>query len=415
MLDQKSKVFVSHRAEIPGDPKSMDDASLSVIREMVRDAFDAADLVKDIRGRSVFVKPNWVRPNPDAPGVTTTDPRVILAVLELCRDAGVAGLGIGDKPGIGLSCRGAEKLLGLTPQFNALGAQFVYLDESPETWRENPQGRICKSIPIPDVLNDYEVILNLPKLKLHMHTGVSLGIKNLFGFVPEHFRMKHHREDLHRFLVDYLHLVRPIFTLIDGIWGLEGQAPICGTAVKDLNTLVASRDMVAADAIGCHLMGVNPQEITMIRMAQKDGFGNGDLNGIEVQGGDLSAIRRSFIRPTLSSQDAYTGIDVLVRGACVGCLSSLRHALDRLHAAGKLKEDPQTILLGMRDQNEKPDLRENPGTLWCYGNCCIDQFSRYFKDFDNARWLQGCPPHFMEFYRAYCREVGLDLPEPEKG
>ncbi|HEX7342892.1 MAG TPA: hypothetical protein VF398_01415, partial [bacterium] len=84
------------------------------------------------------------------------------------------------------------------------------------------------------------------------------------------------------------------------------------------------------------------------------------------------------------------------------------HALDRLHLAGKLKDDPQTILLGMRDHSEKPDLKKDPGNLWCYGNCCLDQFVKNFEGGEKARWLQGCPPHFMDFYRAYCQAMGLD-------
>lgn len=380
---------------------------------MAEEALGGKEFTRLVKGRSVLVKPNLVRPNPDFPSATTTDPRVIIALLRLIRDAGARSIGVGDKPGIGLSCRSAERLLGLHTYFRSVNAHFVYFDESEDVWEKNLYGRVSQVIPVPQVLREYEVLVNLPKLKLHMHTGVSLGIKNLFGLVPEHFRMKHHRDDLQRFLVDYLYLVKPDATLIDGIWALEGQAPICGTPVKDFNVLVGSSDPVAADAVGAFLMGIQPDEIPMIRMASLEGFGEYELENMDFQGTPPSDIRRFFIRPVVSSQDAYPGIDVIVGGACIGCLSSLRHALDRLHLAGKLKEDPQTILLGMRDEEERPHLKEDPGSLWCYGNCCKEQFIKYFSGESNGHWLEGCPPHFMEFYRAYCRATDLDPPSTD--
>jgi uncharacterized protein (DUF362 family) len=405
---KRSRVDVIHRDSIPGTPGDYDEESLRIVQGMVQDTLDGQGFARLVKGRSVLIKPNLVRPNPDFPTATTTDPRVIIAVLRLCRDAGARSIGLGDNPGIGLSCRGGERLLGLGEYLDEVGAHFVYFDESEEVWEENPGGKLCKSIPIPAVLREYEVLINVPKLKLHMHTGVSLGIKNLFGLVPEHFRLKYHREDLHRFLVDYLHLVNPDLTLIDGLWALEGQAPICGTPVEDFNTLIASKDVVAADAVGSYLMGVSPQEITMIRMAAHDGFGTDKLEDLDLRGASLQAIRRHFARPVLSSQDAYPGVDVIVGGACVGCLSSLRHALDRLHLTGHLKEDPVRILLGLRDQTEKIDPNEDPGNLWCYGNCCKEQFIQYYEGKRNAHWLEGCPPHFMEFYRVYCQVMGID-------
>lgn len=410
MPKKRPRVNLVHRRDVPGIPGDFDEATLKVVQDVIREAVDGLDFTQMVKGRSVLIKPNLVRPNPDFPSATNTDPRVIVALLRLCRDAGASEVAFGDKPGIGLSCRGGEQLLGLNKYTDPVDARFVYFDESEETWEENLESELCQSIPIPRVLRDYEVLINLPKLKLHMHTGVSLGIKNLFGLVPEHFRMKHHREDLHRFLVDYLYLVMPDLTIIDGLWALEGQAPICGTPVRDFNTVIASRDVVAADSVGAYLMGVEPDEITMIRMAARDGFGCMNLADMQIEGASPQKLRRHFVRPVVSSQDAYPGIDVMVRGACVGCLSSLRHALDRLHLAGHLKEDPQTILLGFHHEAEDLNLRNEPGELWCYGNCCKEQFIQYFKGDLKANWLEGCPPHFMEFYRAYCKAMDIDVP-----
>ncbi|TKJ41647.1 hypothetical protein CEE37_03510 [candidate division LCP-89 bacterium B3_LCP] len=408
---KRSRVHIAHKEVIPGTPNDYDESSLNLIQDMVSEAVDGLDFSQMVKGRSVLIKPNLVRPDPHVPSAVTTDPRVIIAMMRHCLDSGAKTIGIGDKPGIGLSCRGGEELLGLGKYYGEVGAHFVYFDESEEVWEENPPGRLCESIPIPQVLREYEVLINLPKLKLHMHTGVSLGIKNLFGLIPEHFRMKHHREDLHRFLVDYLYLVKPDMTIIDGIWALEGQAPICGTPVQDFNAIIASADIVAADSIGAYLMGVEPDEIAMIRMAAQEGFGHADLDQIEVTGVKPDEIRRHFKRPVLSSQNAYPGIDVIVKGGCVGCYSSLRHALDRLHAAGHLQEDPQTIIVGMRHKAKEQNLSDHPGVLWCYGNCCVEQFIEYHEGDENSHWLEGCPPHFMNFYRAYLEAMGIDVPE----
>jgi len=403
------RVNITHRKIIPGDPVDFDEKSLAVVQVMIAEALDGLNFNSLVNGRSVLVKPNLVRPNPEYPSATTTDPRVIIAMMRHCRDHGAKSIGVGDKPGIGLSCRAGEQLLGIGDYIKETEAHFVYFDESEENWEKNPHGELEETIPVPKVLRDYEVLIDLPKLKLHMHTGVSLGIKNLFGLIPEHFRMKHHREDLHRFLVDYLYLVNPDVTLIDGIWALEGQAPICGTPVEDFNLLIASNNIVAADAVGAYLMGVDPEEITMLRMASDVGFGPIDLDRMELQGAPIRNLRRHFQRPVLSSQAVYKGIDVKVRGGCVGCMSSLRHALDRLNMAGLLKEDPQTILLGLRYQAEDIEVKEGSEHIWCYGDCCLETFLEQFESDPQALWLEGCPPHFMEFVRAYCKAKGLEL------
>ncbi len=404
----KPLVHVVHRRHVPGTPRHFDRDSLGAVQDMVAEALDAVGFAGEVRHRRVLIKPNLVRPNPDFPSATTTDPRVIIACLRLCRDAGARAVGIGDKPGIGLSCRRGEILLGLGDYLEETGARFVYFDESEEIWEANPKAHLQPAHPVPAVLRDYEVILNLPKLKLHMHTGVSLGVKNLFGLVPEHFRLKHHREDLHRFLVDYLYLVNPDFTLIDGIWALEGQAPICGTPVKDFNTLIASKNIVAADAAGAWLMGVEPREIAMIRIAAEEGFGPCSVGEIRFTGKDPAQIQRHFRRPIVSSQSVYPGINVQVRGGCIGCLSSLRHALDRLHLAGQLREDQHTILLGFHHQAEESQSDVLRGTLWCYGECCREIFQEGFRGRSDVHFLEGCPPHFMDFYRAYCRVTGSE-------
>jgi uncharacterized protein (DUF362 family) len=60
--------------------------------------------------------------------------------------------------------------------------------------------------------------------------------------------------------------------------------------------IIASRDLVAADAVGAAVMGFSEGEVGHISLAEQYGFGIGTLERIEVRGASIESVKKSFRR-----------------------------------------------------------------------------------------------------------------------
>jgi uncharacterized protein (DUF362 family) len=154
-----------------------------------------------------------------------------------------------------------------------------------------PDGEVLKSITVPRLVTESAVI-SAAKLKTHADTGVTLGMKNMFGLLPDKFKGKYHLKGISKVVVDINTVLRPALTVIDGFVGMEGQGPIDGTPVQ-MNLIIAGTDVVATDATACRVMGINPYEIKHIRKAFEKGLGKSEA---QVVGEKLDTVTRAFKR-----------------------------------------------------------------------------------------------------------------------
>jgi uncharacterized protein (DUF362 family) len=154
-----------------------------------------------------------------------------------------------------------------------------------------PNGEALKSITVPRLVTESAVI-SAAKLKTHADTGVTLGMKNMFGLLPDKFKGKYHLKGMSKVVVDINTVLRPALTVIDGFVGMEGQGPVDGTPVQ-MNLIIAGTDVVATDATACRVMGINPYEIKHIRKAFEKGLGKSEA---QVVGEKLDAVTRAFKR-----------------------------------------------------------------------------------------------------------------------
>jgi len=137
-----------------------------------------------------------------------------------------------------------------------------------------------------DILHS-DFVINLPVLKTHNQTKVSLGIKNLKGMIDINSRKKSHSADLKKDL-NY-HVARlankmpPMFILLDGIYTLE-RGPGYDGKVRRSNILVASSDVLSADIVGTKVLGYEPSDIPHLVHAAQDRQRPLDLSDIQVVG-----------------------------------------------------------------------------------------------------------------------------------
>jgi len=403
---EKPVVGLTRLTEVPETPGDYSEKSLKLIRDALsRTIGFCVDFSAMVKGKSILIKPNLVRPNPHNPFAIVTDERVLISLCELARDAGARTIWVGDNPGYGLSLMAALSCMGeFKSRLSRLGVTLRYFDQEETVSLDNPEAALYDKMIVPRCLVEAECYINLPKMKTHMHTLVTMGIKNQYGLILDDERMFWHRNDVNAKLVDILRVVRPTLTVVDAIMAVQGQAPLSGSLVSDMNLILAGTDVVAVDSVGTACMSIEPNEVAMLRLAKTWGLGESDLEKIEVRGGSIEGARRSFKRPVVSCMGAYPEINCVEGGACLGCLSALRHALDKLHFEGKLTGRPVSTVYVGKPMPDQKNLKKIQGEFWCFGNCASELIFNHQKREAPARFIPGCPPHILEFYKAYDKD-----------
>ena len=129
-----------------------------------------------------------------------------------------------------------------------------------------------------------------------MYTTTTGAMKNAFGGLLNTRRHYTHTW-IHETLVDLLAIQKEIhsglFAVMDGTTAGDGPGPRLMRPVA-MNTILASGDQVAIDAVAAKLMGLDPLSIKYIRLAHEAGLGCGDLSQIELVGDDLSGEQYRF-------------------------------------------------------------------------------------------------------------------------
>ena len=126
-------------------------------------------------------------------------------------------------------------------------------------------------IELPLELLESDVYINVPKMKTHFHTGVTLSIKNQQGLLTPEAKKANHREyDLHPALVSIAKIIQPDLIIIDAIESMEGEGPTKGTK-KHTKVMVYGTDMSETDIACCHFMGVAPSQIRYLNYPINEG------------------------------------------------------------------------------------------------------------------------------------------------
>jgi uncharacterized protein (DUF362 family) len=153
-------------------------------------------------------------------------------------------------------------------------------------------GEVLKKMMLPRAYIDCDVFASMPVFKTHKLTQVTLTMKNHFGCIPDDHRFRYHRV-IHQVLADITKFLDPKLIVMDGRIGLEGDGPIAGLP-KKLELLLVADNCVAADTVGCHIMGFDPNTIEHITHARDRGLGPTDLNKIKVTGLSIDSAKNKF-------------------------------------------------------------------------------------------------------------------------
>ncbi|HSV86571.1 MAG TPA: DUF362 domain-containing protein [Levilinea sp.] len=229
----------------------------------------------------VIVKPNICHSYHSYEYAATTNPWVVGALVKLAFEAGARKVQVMDYPFAG-SAEEAYIVSGIQEQVLAAGGEMVIMPRIAFSEREVINGLDLESIILYDGILEAGTIINVPIAKTHSLARLTLGMKNLLGVVQN--RSAYH-SNMGQRLVDLVNMVKPSLTVVDAVRMLMANGPTGGNLddVKQADTLVASTDIVAADAYGATLFGMQPEDLNYVVEGTRSGLGRSDLANLKIE------------------------------------------------------------------------------------------------------------------------------------
>lgn len=236
------------------------------------------------RGERVVVKPNMSFTGSVMDAVNT-HPEVVREIVAMCREAGASRVRVLDH-----TLRPSEKCIeGIKDACSIFGDDLVQALEKKDFYREVEIGN-AQSLKETDVMKDVlesEVLIAAPVAKSHGSTGVSLSMKGMMGLVWNRSIM-HWRYDLHNSIVDLCTILKPRLVVIDATRVLTTEGPGGPGKVITPGTVIASRDMVAADAYTVQAFEwygkkIGADKVKHIRLAHERRIGRMDIQNLNVK------------------------------------------------------------------------------------------------------------------------------------
>jgi uncharacterized protein (DUF362 family)/Pyruvate/2-oxoacid:ferredoxin oxidoreductase delta subunit len=221
-----------------------------------------------IRGATIAVlKPNFVAGRSAETGSTTSF-ALLKAVAEEVRACGAEPV-LCETPGTEFDREATYTILGVERFCTENGIGIVRVDPEggEQDWVElhPPGAKRLRSFRIPRFLQE-ACFINLPVLKTHVVSTMTLGMKNPMGILPRPDRRAMHTLGIGQCIVDMNRGIKPDLTIVDGSVGQDGEGPLYGEKA-DLQVLVAGRESLAVDLVCCQLVGVNPRDVPHLRLA----------------------------------------------------------------------------------------------------------------------------------------------------
>lgn len=231
-------------------------------------------------GDDVIVKPNICVDYHPPEYAATTNPTVVATLVTLCLGAGARRVRVMDMP-FGGTPESAYAVSGIEEAVHVAGGEMEVMSPVKFAKFDIPAGRDITAWEVYRDVMEADVLINVPIAKHHSLARLSLGGKNLLGVITSPNQM--HRNLAQR-VADLASLVRPTLTVVDAVRILVTHGPTGGSLndVQQTDTVIASHDMVAADAYAATLLGLTGADVGYVKAAAEMELGTLDLDAIKV-------------------------------------------------------------------------------------------------------------------------------------
>jgi uncharacterized protein (DUF362 family) len=350
-------------------------------------------------GSRILLKPNLVVAKPNSSGATT-NPLILDALIEHLISTSPYEIIIGESSQIGDDTLEAYKLTGIQDIAQKWKVTLLDFKKDNQIPIDVPYGKVLKRVLVAETVKKVDYLINLPILKVHSQTTVTIGMKNLKGCIPDQEKSRFHRLNLDQCIADLNTVLIPNLTIIDATlcsfnWELGGM-PV------RLNTVLAGKNNLAVDIVAASMLGYGVGEISHLQLSAQAHLGPANMEEIHI----VSPKKIKKIQPgqnvDLIKEPYYhlPELEVIEKGTCSSCKGALLAAMRRLY---KERQSPHcTILMGQRLRDRECEFAPNPkyGTvkskkpLVSIGQCC-----HWVAEHYPIEHIKGCPVKAEEIYR----------------
>jgi uncharacterized protein (DUF362 family) len=266
---------------VPKEAGDDSPAPTATAEQLVQRAVDAMGGMRRFvsRGDVVVIKPNigWDRMPIHA---ANTNPDVVAAVVKLAYDAGAKRVVVADG-----SCNDPNRCFQRSGIWRAAydaGAEVV-LPQEHRFRTMRLKGDVLDEWPIFTTLVDADKVISVPVAKHHNLAKYTAAMKNWYGVLGGRRNRLHQNIDTS--IADLATFMRPTLVVVDAWRVLMRNGPQGGNIddARDMHTVMATVDQVAADAYGCTLIGQKPENLPYLAMGEKRGLGTTRWENLRVK------------------------------------------------------------------------------------------------------------------------------------
>ncbi len=259
------------------------------------------DSVKELgiglAGKKVLLKPNMLMSFLPENAVTT-HPAVIGGAALALKKLGVSDIAVGDSPAFG-NIESVAKKCGIYDVVKRHDIRLVEFSGNGDFYRFGPNNeffsrmnlfkrrKVAGLSTVTKSVKDYDVILNIPKMKAHVQMRMTLAVKNLYGLIYSKAKMWRHvlvNNDLELFSLFTLNIynrILPEINIVDGIFSLSERGPYGGIPV-DTGILAISDDALRLDMAVSRMIGADMDTIPLLKCALSYGLLDAGLSDTEI-------------------------------------------------------------------------------------------------------------------------------------
>jgi len=326
-------------------------------------------------GDTVLVKPNSFATQVPAQG-NVARPEVVIAVAKLARDAGAKRVVVGERnkgPVVtNFAGSGVEDVAELMP-----------FDDAEHATVTVPDARgLQMPVTVPKILMECDKHITVPVGKTHCGAGVTACLKNAMGLMMGSETVKSHAFGVCKVPIDMNTLKWPVLGVVDMTISQEGNFPGAGGVPVPMGLIIASPDIVAADATCARIMCYDPGDVWIIRSAADRGLGAIDEDDIEVVGERIADVCRRFTGVVFDPDEFGDAVDWRVDLRCRYCAQDAVSFL-RMEAGKELLEKLGRVRVVAGPARDVPEGDGVPTLV--VGNC-----NAWLMD--RGAFAHGCPP-----------------------
>lgn len=357
--------------------------------QITRDALNSYPL-PDLKGMRILIKPNAARVALPGQGITT-HPLIVTATIDHLKELRVKEIIIGESCIFGVNSEEAFRKTGLKGIAEKKKVKLIDLDRLQPMELTIPQGVLLKKIKVSSILKKVDFIISIPVMKTHMHTRVTLSIKNMKGLLWKREKARLHHlvankgvtkkyKALDFAISEMATVLWPHFVIIDGTVGMEGMGPAYGRP-KPIEMVIVSDNALSADAVASQLMGFRPDRIPHLKLIYLKGLGEIRSARISIEPKDYLKWVNPFEPPPQTFSFIFPDVVVYDKGSCSACLSTLSVFLQKYrHKLDDYRLNDQKIHIGIGKY-----LDSCPNGTILIGNCTSRLKHR-------GIFIGGCPP-----------------------